>query len=160
MGFKVLGDRRDEFDIWVVDANEQTLTSISRVDELHKRGYKFEAATSQAAIVEGLLLSYLLVAKQVDLIKFDQNTEELLARLRITFGQLKDALKNTGAFHDKSLEADVESYVLERNQVAHHLAGELKNFDLEQFFEKGKQIAFALWRHILAKIEHHKQRNP
>lgn len=159
MAFKILGDNRDEADIWVVDASERVLTSARRIDELQRAGYIFEAAVAQATVVEGLLLCYLLTAKQIDLIKFDNTTEKRLAEERITFGQVKDALKKAQAFHNAALAGDVESYVAERNQLAHHLAIGLKAYDLEQFYEKGRHIASLLWKWILTKTEDHRRRN-
>ena len=61
VGFQVKGDSHDEMEICAVDALEQVLTSISRLDELHQNGFRFEAAVAQAALVEGLLLHYLLI---------------------------------------------------------------------------------------------------
>src|SRR5688500_14701215 len=98
-----------------------TLASLSRQEELFGKGYHFEVAIARAALVEGLLLQYLFAAKQIDGKEFDKDTERRLSEERITFGQVKDALKKAGAFHDARLEADVEAFVSDRNMVAHHL---------------------------------------
>jgi len=61
---------------------------------------------------------HLLTAKQVRSVSVDAATEQKLLRQRITFGQIKDALKASSAFHDSQLESDVELFVSQRNHVA------------------------------------------
>lgn len=143
----------------VTDHNDHVLTTVSRLNELYAKGYRFEAAIAQAALVEGLLLHYLLVAKHIDLVAFDRATETRLAQERITFGQIKDALTAANAFHDTALASDVAAYVLDRNHIAHHLTARLIGLDLEQFYARGTTLAFALWKRILDKTADDRRRN-
>jgi hypothetical protein len=92
MAFRVFGDERDEDDITVVNDNGDVVTTAKRQEALFAEGNRFEAAVAQAAMVEGLLLHYLLVKKQVDLVQFDQATLDRLVAERLTFGEVKDAL--------------------------------------------------------------------
>jgi hypothetical protein len=62
MALKVLGDVRDQSQIWAVTDGEATITSVERQDNLLASGFEFEAAASQAALIEGLLLQYLMVS--------------------------------------------------------------------------------------------------
>ncbi len=160
MAFRVLGDVRDTQDIVVVDSGSSTLTGLDRQDALLRGGHAFEAAIARAALVEGLLLHYLLVAKQVRGCTFDIATEKRLAVGRITFGQTKDALKAASAFHDSKLALDVEAFVGDRNHVAHHMAAGHEPFDLIRFFRAGRTIAESLWHHVLAETESHRRANP
>lgn len=157
MGFQDFGDEKD---IAAVGVDQQPLTSLERQESMFKSGWRFEAAISRAAMVEGLLLQYLLCAKQVRGVTFDTRTQQRLTDERITFGQVKDALKNAGAFHDARLETDVDTYVLERNRIAHHLLAGLTIFDLKTFFEMGGSIALRLWTQILKETEPHRRANP
>src|SRR5215210_882476 len=121
MGFKIVGTGEDLEQIWVVTNSEVTVTGVQRQDTLYEAGFHFEAVMAQAALVEGLLLHYLLVAKQVRGISLRSQTEERLRTERITFGQIKDELNEIGGFHDPALAGLVSDYVSDRNRVAHHL---------------------------------------
>jgi hypothetical protein len=160
MGFRVPGDERDTHDILVVGADEQLLTSLERQETMFGAGWLFEAAIARAAMLEGLLLHYLFCAKQIRNVTFDASTQQRLADERITFGQVKDALKNAGAFHDPQLQIDVEVYVGNRNRIAHHLAAGLASFELQEFFQMGRSIATRVWNHILRETEPHRRANP
>src|SRR5437588_11503235 len=113
MSFRVFGDARDDSDIVALKSDGDVLTSLQRQDAMFNSGFGFEAAIARAALVEGLLLHYLLCAKQIRMIDFGPEIEKKLKAERITFGQVKDALKAASAFHDTALQADVEAYVLD-----------------------------------------------
>jgi hypothetical protein len=65
MGLKIFEDQRDELDIVAVTHDESVISSLGRQYHLFVAGFRFEAAIARAALVEGLLLMYLMIAKQL-----------------------------------------------------------------------------------------------
>jgi hypothetical protein len=159
MALRVYGDDRDQVDIVVVGDIETTITSVSRQDELLAAGLEFEAAVSQAALVEGLLLQYLLLATLRGF-TIPEETRKRLHRENITFGQVKSAIVTMGAFHDSALATVVQRYVDHRNRMAHHLAAGKHDFDFRSFYSEGRTIAFKLWHHIVAATAEQREANP
>jgi hypothetical protein len=159
MALKVLGDDRDQTQIWAVTDGEATITSVERQDQLLDGGFEFEAAAAQAALVEGLLLHYLLLSPLRGYV-LTPEVEQRLKKERITFGQIKDALVAIGAFHDPGLAAGVPKYVDQRNEIAHHLIGGKHDFNFRAFYNDGRGIAFKLWHHILSITSDHRKKDP
>lgn len=150
MAFQIPDDPND-LDIYCVataDAPKTLLTSLSRQDKLFALGYEFEAASARAAMLDGLCLGYLMMAKGVRKIAFDQRTLERLKDQRITLGQVKDALIAANALHDPALEALLTQFVKDRNHLTHHAALGVDPFDLKAFFDNGKKLAVDLYSHM------------
>lgn len=160
MGFKVNGHDRDNSQIESVTTGDGLLTSLARQDEIFSNGFRFEAGIARAVMIEGLLLHYLLTKKQVHGLTIDPASGKMILNERITFGQVKDALKQANGFHDPVLETDVEQFVNQRNRVAHHLTAGNSVFDLDGCFNLGRTIALKLWEHILDETRPHRLANP
>jgi hypothetical protein len=160
MGFRIFGDDRDRTDIVVSDFHETLITSLQRQNELFTNGYQFEASLSRAALIEGLLLHYLLVAKQVDLIVFDDKTNARLVEERLTFGQINTALAAAGARHHEELAKGLAEYIPRRNHLAHHVVAGREALDFRRFHADGESLAWRLWQHILTKTAPHRPANP
>ncbi len=156
MAFHLWRDQRDDTEITVVDQavdTKRTLTSLTRQDDLFSKGFAFEASIARAAMVEGLCLHYLLLAKAHRGAVVDQVAAQRMKDERITFGQLKDALVKARALPDPKLETELRDYVAGRNHLAHHAASGGSSFDFQVWFDSGRRLALALWKEIRAEIE-------
>jgi hypothetical protein len=149
MALEVFGNSRDGEEVVILNSAGKPLTGLSQQDILASAGYLLEAATARSALVEAVLLSYLLVARQVSGVGFDATTLQRLSDERITFGQVNKAIHNANAYHDATLLSDVDAFVDNRNHVAHHLAFGNKSFDLKAFFQAGRPLALRLWSHVV-----------
>ncbi len=162
MAFHLYGDHRDDTEIAAiadVEHPSQVLTSLERQETLFNDGYQFEAASARAAMLDGIALAYLFLAKEVGKIAFDAKTLQRLKDERLTLEQVKDALIAANAPHDLALVPLFTRFITQRNHLAHHAAigsgpaaigsGPV---NLAAFFDDGRELALALWRHVCGDL--------
>jgi hypothetical protein len=150
MAISIFGDARDESEIVVIDKNtKEVMTSIKEQDAQFAAGRRFMATMARVALVEALLLYYLVLAKQCRKISFDEKSQKRIAASRITFGQINAALQAAGAYHEPDLFGVITSFVDRRNKLVHHLVAGSDSVDLDALFADGQKIAFRLWLYIL-----------
>lgn len=139
MAFAIDLDNPDHSNYTVTDADDETITSSARQDQLVRAGFLFEACVAQAAMLEALCMHYLMLLKKVTAKTIQPNLQTKLSKGRITFGELKDAVGHAGLL-GPPVFGELSQYVLERNQLAHHMVGGMMIVDLANFYERGRRL--------------------
>ena len=150
-----LGDKPGESKVVATDANNQLLTHVERLDHLFQNGFQFEAAVSQMAVVEALLLFYLKSRIQPDKLTVKEDLKKLLKRKKLTFGKVKSIVIGNKILHDEAVQSDLVAYVGYRNDFAHNLISTFSSVDLQQFYAIGQRLVEFFHTYLLQIVKRH-----
>ena len=150
-----IGDKPNQSKVTATDKNNHLITHVERLDHLFQNGFQFEAAVSQMALVEALLLFYLKSRIQADGFTVKENLENLHRAKRLTFGKVKDIVINNNILHDTSIQPDLISYVGYRNDLAHNLISTFSSVDLQQFYTIGQRLIGFFYTYLLQIVKRH-----
>lgn len=151
----VLGESEEQSLVAATDSANTLLTSVERIDVLYKQGLRFEAAVSQMAVVEALLLFYLFARIQADGVIIKEDIKTLRKQKKLTFGKVKSIIIENCLLQDKTIEEDIKAYVSHRNDLAHSLIGTFSSIDLERFYSMGMKLTTYLHGQLLKVVKHH-----
>lgn len=138
----------------VFDENHHRLTDTQAIDDLFASGHRFEAAASQAMIVEGLTTQYLVLHSYVRRKKLvDRNGKPAKLKGNVTFGRAVSLLVSSNVLHTTSLAADLQRYVATRNTIAHELVGSTADVNFEDFMALGRRLILAIAPYIREVVD-------
>lgn len=137
----------------VVDDARKLFTDSVRLERLFGEGCQFEAAATQALIVEALCTMYLLLRSQAYRIKIvDDRGRPAQLGGKLTFGRAISLLESSNAFHVEGLGNLLRQYVELRNDLTHQLAGTSLSFDLDGYFSLGRKIISIMRPHFIESL--------
>lgn len=107
------------------------------------------------AVIEALLLFYLLARIQAGGVTIQEDIEILRKQKKLTFGKVKSIIIDNCILQDKAIEEDIEAYVSHRNDLAHSLISTFSSIDLERFYSMGVKLTAYLHEQLLKVAKQH-----
>jgi hypothetical protein len=140
--------------ISILDEQDNLLTDTDRQKNLFGDGYRYEACSAQALMVETLCSMYMGLQHQAyGMPMLDMKGRNVGIEGKATFGRVVNLLTSSNAFHKEGIEADLKEYVELRNSLAHEVSGTSSNFNFHTFFELGEKIVKELKPHFEKTFE-------
>ena len=135
--------------ISIFDEQDNLLTDSHRQKKLFSDGYKYEACSAQALMVETICSMYMGLQHQAyGLPILDKKGKDVGIEGKATFGRVVILLISSNAFHKKGIDVDLQKYVELRNSFVHEISGTSSNFDFHNFFVLGEKIVNELKLHF------------